>query len=50
MFPSTGVADLDIGDIDVCAHYYVFVIGRASLVFILRGVTRFTPLLSRLVQ
>ena len=25
-------------------------IGRASLVFILRGVTRFTPLLARLVQ
>ena len=29
---------------------YVAPIGRASLVFILRDVTRFTPLLSRLVQ
>ena len=26
------------------------IIGRASLVFILRDVTRFTPLLARLVQ
>ena len=29
----------------LCVH-----IGRASLVFILRDVTRFTPLLARLVQ
>ena len=28
----------------------IWVIGRASLVFILRDVTRFTPLLARLVQ
>ena len=34
----------------ITTNFLSVVIGRASLVFILRDVTRFTPLLARLVQ
>ena len=36
--------------ISIYVYMYVYIIGRASLVLILRDVTRFTPLLARLVQ